>query len=305
LCYHSLGRHEDAIESFNTCIALKPDFAAAWQLRGDSWLHVGKVSEALADLDRALELEPEGMVIRFDRALARLAANDLAGAEADLTALIDARFEQTRVFFVRARVRQQAGNQAGATADRAEGLARPPVTELDAIARAVARLPEEPKAALIELDECLGRFPESRLARENKAHVLTEYLNQPTEALRILNDAVQRHPESALAHSGRGVLLARNGEYDAARSDASRALSLESRPVVWYQVAGIYALTAKQKPADRDRAVFLLQKSIHHDFGLDLIDRDPELDTIRKLPEVQKLMAGAKTWKTAANAGGR
>jgi serine/threonine protein kinase/tetratricopeptide (TPR) repeat protein len=303
LCLQNLDRHDAAVGRFETCVALAPGFGPARHLRGSSLLHLGRINDALADLDRAQALEPDDLAVRVDRALARLAANELAGAEADVTAAIDGGYGESHVFFLRARIRQRAGNPA-AEADRREGLFRDPRSERDWITRAVARLPGDPKAALADLEQCARLYPASRLALENQAHVLSDYLKRPAEAIAVLDRVVADHPTSALAHSGRGVLRARRGDFDGARADAERALALEDRPLVWYQVAGIYALTAQDRPADRDHAVFLLTKALHHDVGLDLLDADPELASVRRLTEVQKLVAASKRWKSRNLRGG-
>ena len=60
----------------------------------------------------------------------------------------------------------------------------------------IPALPGDPKTALGELDRCLELYPASRLAAENKAHVLEHYLHQPAEALRVLDGVVERCPES-------------------------------------------------------------------------------------------------------------
>jgi hypothetical protein len=71
-------------------------------------------------------------------------------------------------------------------------------------------------------------------------------------------------------------------------------MELDGRPSVIYAVAGIYALTAQDRPADRDRALFLLSQAVHRGYGLEMIESDPELATLRALPEVRRLVAGAK-----------
>jgi len=304
LCLQNLDQHASAVGRFDTCIALTPEFASARHLRGSSLLQIGRTQDALRELDRAHALEPNDLAIRIDRAIARLTASDLTGAEADVTAAIEGGYDETHVYFLRARIRQRAGNPAAAGADRREGFERNPRSERDWIARAVARLPGDPKAALSDLDRCIELFPSTRLALENKAHVLCEYLRRPGEATAVLDRVVASHPTSALAHSGRGVLRARSGDFVGARADADRALALEERPLVWYQVAGIFALTAQDRPADRDRAVYLLGKALHHDVGLDLFETDPELESVRRLAEVQKLVAASKWWKNRTARGG-
>ncbi|MBC8007942.1 MAG: tetratricopeptide repeat protein [Prolixibacteraceae bacterium] len=47
-----------AIEKLNQVIELKPDFAEAWNRRGDAYVALGDDDRALADYDRAIALNP-------------------------------------------------------------------------------------------------------------------------------------------------------------------------------------------------------------------------------------------------------
>jgi tetratricopeptide (TPR) repeat protein len=47
-----------AIEKFDQVIALKPDFAEAWNRRGDAWAALGDQERALADHEHAIQLNP-------------------------------------------------------------------------------------------------------------------------------------------------------------------------------------------------------------------------------------------------------
>jgi tetratricopeptide (TPR) repeat protein len=47
-----------ALENFNQVIALKPEFAEAWNRRGDTYQFMGDEERALADYDQVLRLNP-------------------------------------------------------------------------------------------------------------------------------------------------------------------------------------------------------------------------------------------------------
>ena len=55
----SLGRLEEAVSSFDKAIALKPDFAGAWNDRGISLAELGRDEEAVTSYDRAIALKPD------------------------------------------------------------------------------------------------------------------------------------------------------------------------------------------------------------------------------------------------------
>src|SRR5205814_1994319 len=130
---------------------------------------------------------------------------------------------------------------------------------------------EDPKAALGFVEEALKFNPMSIPGLQLKAHLLAERLNRPVEALAALNRAVELHPDHVPALAGRGVVLARAGKREAALRDAQDALRRDSRAPNLYQVACIYALTAKTNPEDKREALTLLWQGLRTGFGLDIV----------------------------------
>ena len=58
--YHDrLGKETDAVGCYSACIALRPDFHAAYANRGLAYLRSDLFEEAEADFTRAVELRPD------------------------------------------------------------------------------------------------------------------------------------------------------------------------------------------------------------------------------------------------------
>ena len=131
-----------------------------------------------------------------------------------------------------------------------------------------------------------------------KAHLLTE-LRRADEAVAVLDRAVGLYPESAPARAGRGVLLARRGNRDAAVRDAKDALLLDTRAPNTYQVACVYALTSPGRPDDRREALALLWAALRTGYGLDLVETDTDLDPIRPDPEFRRVVERARELQRA------
>src|SRR5207302_7856877 len=122
--------------------------------------------------------------------------------------------------------------------------------------------------------------PRSLAALQNKAHVLSK-LGRNEEAARALDKAVDLYPDFVLARAGRGVLLARLGEREAAHQDAEQCLAHDNKPLTLYQLAGIYALTSQKNADDRRHAFRLLSLALQKGCGFDLLETDKDLDPIR------------------------
>ena len=161
-------------------------------------------------------------------------------------------------------------------------------------ARGLARQPRDPKGALADYQSALKINPRYRAALQNKANVLAEVLNQTDLACATLDQLLLLYPNSVPARTGRGVLHARLGHREAAHADAQESLRQDSKPFNVYQAAGIYALTSRQNPGDRKEAFRLLGSALNQGFGLDLIDRDRDLDPIRDEPEFRAMVEAAR-----------
>jgi tetratricopeptide (TPR) repeat protein len=130
-------------------------------------------------------------------------------------------------------------------------------------------------------------------ALQDQASVLSENLGQTKESLPIFDRLVELYPDYVLARAGRGVVLARLGQRAAALRDAKEALARDSQPAFLYQVAGIYARTSRGHPEDRVEAFRLLSAALRSGYGLDLLDKDTDLDPIRAESEFRRLVEAA------------
>jgi serine/threonine protein kinase/tetratricopeptide (TPR) repeat protein len=290
-CQASLGRLDDAFESYSIGIALAPTLHWAHFNRGLIALDKRDFSQALDDFNRVLARRPDLAGALLNRALARLGMRDYSAAIADLDQLIARPDAPARALFMRSRAHALAGDVAAARADHQAGLAREPADELSSIARGVARLPGDPAGALADFAQALRMNPRSRDALQNTASVLAEQPGQTPEAIKFLDRAIMYHPTFAPALAGRGVLHARLGRRAAAHRDAEAALALDPGAAIRYQVAGIYALTSRAERADLGPALRLLAEAVRADPSwLRVIPQDPDLGPIRERPEFRELI---------------
>jgi tetratricopeptide (TPR) repeat protein len=84
------GELDRAIADLDRAIALQPDFARAFYNRGFAWEKKGDAGRALADYDAALRLDPAMTAALVQRAGLREAKGDSQGAKADLIAATSA-----------------------------------------------------------------------------------------------------------------------------------------------------------------------------------------------------------------------
>lgn len=289
----ALEQDDLAAMSFGACVSLRPQFAPAWMNRGLVMFRLRMFDHARADYDRALELDPKLTEAYIQRAELREATDDRDGAIADYTRALDTGSAPARVYFKRATAKFHKKDFDGAKADREAGFKIVPTDELSWVARAENRFADDPKGALTDVEEALKLNPWSVFGLQLKAALLTE-LKRPAEAIAVLDRAVELHPDYVPARAGRGVLLARAGQRDAALKDAKDALRRDTRAPNLYQVGCIYALTAQTHPEDKRVALNLLWDGLKTGFALDIVDTDTDLDALRKDQDFQNLVKDAR-----------
>jgi len=297
-CHDGLHQDEEAVRAYTAAVALWPRSHQVHFNRALAFLRRGEYRSALADFDKVQILEDDHAETLLNRALAHHGLKDFRAAETDLTAALNAGASYTRVYYLRSKMRQELGDAKGAKEDRDEGLRHPPTDEVSWTTRGFVNL-GNPKEALADFDKALEINPRYLSALINKAHVLSELLGRNEDSVKVLDQTLEHYPDHVASRASRGVLLARLGKREQAQRDGVEALRRLDDPATQYQVAGIYALTAKQHPDDFRQAVKLLSGALRRGYGFEYLDHDPDLNPIRDTAEFQRLVAAAKAIREA------
>jgi serine/threonine protein kinase/tetratricopeptide (TPR) repeat protein len=282
-------RPQDAIAHYNVCIALLPEFHGGYLNRGRALMRQNKFREADADFCQALKLHPGDLETLIFRGQARQAMQRYGEAEADLTEALKLPGAPTHVYFLRSRVRLYLGDKQGAKEDLDEGMLRNPTDEYSYIARGAARVDTDPQAALADFEKAVALNPRSFAGLQDQAHVLSERLGKNAEAVSKLDQLLKHYPDFVPALAGRAVLHARLGQREAALQDVKETLLRDQGPATLYQLAGVYALSARDHPEDRKEAYRLLFEAVQQGYGLNLLAEDPDLTPLRNDQEFHNL----------------
>lgn len=290
-CWAGLGRDREAMASYDIAMALRP--AAPWPyfLRGLSELRLQQDEAAARDLAQAIAYSknwPEALLMH---AVAAQRLHHWVDAINDLQAALDAGAPPIRVHCMLARVYREAGHEDKAQEELRRGLELPTTDEMSWVTRGLAVLPSDPNESLRCFDEALAINETCRSALQNKAYVLSEVLGKHGQAASVLKTMQQAYPDYLPAAAGCAFLLAKLGRRDEAVRMADDCLLKSPEPSVVYQLAGVFAQTSREAPADADRAVNLLAVAVR--FGVDdeLLDSDPGLDPVREHPKFRELVA--------------
>ncbi|MCA9150325.1 MAG: hypothetical protein KDA92_13535, partial [Planctomycetales bacterium] len=252
------------------------------------------------DCDAALALAPDEPALLLNRALARQRQRRFAESERDLDRVLASPRMIARAYFVRAAVRAQQGNNSGAANDRSAGFATLPTDFQSWLARGMAWLPADPQRAVADLARAREINPRSVAALRNLAYVNSEFLDDLPTAISQLDDALALRPEDADLLASRGVLHARNRQFDNARRDAREALRLDATAQTLLHSACVFALTGSEQPADLDRAASLVQRSLQQEPSwLPVVLKDADLRPLQDHADFRKAIQAARALSQA------
>jgi tetratricopeptide (TPR) repeat protein len=85
LAYKKQGELDKAIADYNKAIELDPQLAVAYYNRGKDYEDQGELDKAIADFTKAIELDPTDAVTYTNRGIAYRDQGELGKAEADFT----------------------------------------------------------------------------------------------------------------------------------------------------------------------------------------------------------------------------
>lgn len=179
------------IEAASARIATSPNDASAYRARGMIYYRNNQSSDALADLDRAVQLAPRNAGYRYDRGNIHFRLKDYGLAEADYS-------EAIRL------------NPQSASPLAARGV--------------VHRLEKRYDAALSDLDAALAINPRYDYAQVNRGLVQREKGDLP-KALSDLSAVIERNASHPAAYAFRGQIHEKLGDKDKAIADYRRALA--------------------------------------------------------------------------------
>jgi len=196
------GRLEAARAHLDAAMAMAPDEAETWYLRGNLRRVMNAPQAALADFSRAVALEPGHLPARLGRAALRLDAGELAPALADLETVLEANPDSFQGLYLASMAEAMRGDQAAANTylQRArELLSRLPSELVDdnlpalLISAVLALRDGEANLAADKLERYRRRAPAAKGAKRLLALALLR-AGEPYEAKLLLRELLVVFP---------------------------------------------------------------------------------------------------------------
>ncbi len=264
----ALGRAEEAIAWCDQSLALKPDAANVWNLRGNAQRALLRNEEAAQNYARAVKLQPDfaealgnyGCALnetgRFDEALAAL---DKALALQPNSGPLLCNRGAVLVNFERP-------GEALISLDKALALAPDNIVAINNRALALKML-DRPEEALTCCAAALAADPKQAAAWLAQAGVLAD-LGRAEEALASYDQCLALAPRDPAGLSNKGLLLGEIGRFAEAAATLREAIALAPGRASLY-----YNLTQMAKLAPDDPAVAAINARLAQDETLPAVDQ--------------------------------
>lgn len=262
--YLAKGDFEKAADDYTSYLELDSKYRFAYDGRAQAYLGLGKMTEALADANRALEgvkqeeeNEDIGSLYKT-RAEVRQAMGDKAGATADCAKAKTLDFDLSEA--CDAIAKGGAPGEPSGTKTATSNEATDEATRGDAWALCVEQ-DSEPKAGIAACEKALAARELDAKSRAQALMNLGTYhyaVSDKKAAIENYTKSIEAYPDVASVYLMRGVVQVELGDLEPARADIDKALELDDKYADAYATRGDMLL----KMGKLDEALKALDKAV-------------------------------------------
>ena len=254
------GQYQAAIADCDRALQLDPDSADAYHNRGYAKASLDQHAAAIADYDQALRLNPDDAMAYNNRGVAKANLEQYAAAIVDYDQALQRNPNDASAYHNRGVAKANLKQYAAAIADYDQALQRNPNDAMAYYNRGNAKAElEQHAAAITDYDRALQLNPDDASAYNNRGNAKRN-LGQHAAAIADYDQALRRDPDHAPAYWGRGWSKAELEQHAAAITDYDRALQLNPDDASAYNNRGNAKFNLKQYAAaiaDYDQALRL------------------------------------------------
>ena len=259
--YRQLTHHyDDALADLDRAIELAPDKAQALAARGEVYRLTERNDAALRDLNRVIELDPSIGTSVIGRAAIYARMKRFDDAVADANRVIELYPNMTHAAVFRGAVYQLLKRYDDALTDFNRAIELDPDNTMAIASRGeVHRLTKRYDDALTDFNRAIELDPDNTMAiaSRGEVHRLTKRYD---DALTDFNRAIELDPDNTKFIASRGEVYRLTERYDDALTDFNRAIELDPDNAKFIASRGeVYRLTERYDDAltDFNRAIEL------------------------------------------------
>jgi len=219
-----VGSFNEALADLNKALSIEPNNAFALASSGEIKRLQGKPDEALADLNKALSIEPNNAFALARGGEIKRFQGKPDEALADLNKALSIEPNNAFALASRGEIKRLQGKLDEALVDLNKALLLNPTSFLALAHRGeIKRVQGKLDEALADLNNALPLKPNNAFALARRGEI-KRLQKKPDEALADLNKALSIEPNNAFALASRGVIKRRQGKLEEALADLNNAL---------------------------------------------------------------------------------
>ena len=214
-----IGKYKQAIKHYTKAIALKPDYAEAYNNRGAAKYSLDQHVEAIKDYDQAIRLKSNFAEAYNNRGAAKNSLGQHVDAIADYNHSIKLKPDYAEIYYNRGNAKRDLG---------------------------------EHEDAINDYDQAIRLNPDDAEAYYNRG-IAKNSLGQHQDAIADYNHSIKLKPDFAEAYTYRGIVKYSLGQHQDAIADYDQAIKLNQDFALAYLNRGIsYLEINQQEEARRD-----------------------------------------------------
>ena len=187
----------------------------------------GDYDGAIADFDRAIEIDPQNVGAFVNRAVCKQAKDDHLGAIADWDRALELKPDDGGWYVNRGIVKEAVGDHEGALADYDRAAEVEPEYEVAFIARAYIRAKQgDYEGAIADYDRVIELWPDNAAAFDDRGLAKSRQGNSDA-AIVDFDRAIELQPSNADYYLNRGTAKVNAKDFLGAISDFARAVELD------------------------------------------------------------------------------
>ena len=188
---------------------------------------IGDYDGAIADFDRAIEIDPQNVGAFVNRAVCKQDKGHHLGAIADWDCALELKPDDGGWYVNRGIVREAVGDYDGALADYDRAAEVEPDYEVAFIARAYIKAKQgDYEGAIVDYDRVIELWPDNAAAFDDRGLAKSHQGNNDA-AIDDFDRAIELQPSNADYYLNRGTAKANTKDFFGAISDFARAIELD------------------------------------------------------------------------------
>ena len=223
---NALEQYKAAIADYDEAIPLKPDYATAYSNRCNTKNNLKQYKEAIVDCNEAIRLKPDFAEAYSNRCNTKNTLKQYKEAIVDCNEAIRLKPDLAGAHYNRGNTKNALKQYKAAIADYDEAIRLTPDLAVAYINRGNTKnVLKQYKAAIADYDEAIRLTPDLAVAYNNRGNS-KQNLKQYKAAIADYDEAIRLKPDFAKAYYNRGFAKKALGLKDEARKDFKTALEL-------------------------------------------------------------------------------